>query len=479
MNVVTRTAAASIAAAIVAAVAATPAHTAAPSPSSSVTAPGVAKPATAESFVALAERAALRRPDRPHAIGLELALEPLAEPPAAAPARFAAPLEISVRRSLPDTMPRHLTGGDLHWEPVDGGAVALFSVASPEALALRLAIAFEALPAGAEMRYYPPDRPVEAIGPFEASFLLGRGAEETTGRPRVHWSPIVEGSALAVEIFVPESAAAEPLALELVEVSHHYRPLDGRAELLPGESGACQRDTACVGPWKEASRAVAIYVIEKRRGGVVCTGQLVSPVGGTDFKTFVTAAHCVRSQAEADSATFYWFFERPGCGTGAPAPIQTAGGAELAFSTRSVDRGDVSVLRLRREPPPGVTAQGFSTAAGLVGTRRGATVHHPGGDYKKTSLLKRIRAEFLVLPNGSVRPGPPSTHYESVWRRGTTEPGSSGASLMIGTTWPHQYAIGVLTGGVSDCAYPRGPDFHGSFKYVADNFPRFRELLGF
>ena len=70
-------------------------------------------------------------------------------------------------------------------------------------------------------------------------------------------------------------------------------------------------------------------------------------------------------------------------------------------------------------------------------------------------------------------------HYEASFRKGTPEPGSSGASILYGPRWPMQYAIGVTSGGFGGtCATRRLDAFFGSMAETADRYRKFRVLLG-
>lgn len=435
---------------------------------------------------ARADLARPRRADLDVPITLEMSLEPSDLPAQEEPAEtrsLGAPRRVGVHRELPAEFKVPIIAKNLAWEPVDGGGeIATFSITSPGARAVRLAIGFDVLPKGAEVRFYSPQNPSDAVGPFEAAFLLPDPEKKEASTSDPFWSPVIQGEAIALEIFVPNWGPGDDVSLSLMRLSHIYRSLDPINPKGPGDSGSCNRDIVCSAKWLTAGDAVARYFVERSGSTLTCTGQLV--VDG-DLETqrflFVTAAHCFETRAEAKTLDLEWFYQRALCDSGgSTTTVRTGGGAKLRFSTAQggIVDGDITLVELNRKPPNGVAFQGWTVAGGHVGSKKGASLHHPSGDYKMIALLKKITAEFQVDSEGTLLNTPPFTHYEVVWKKKTTtESGSSGASLMIGKRWPKQFVIGVLTGGFAGCDNLAGQDYYGSLKHVFDNNRKFRKAL--
>lgn len=166
------------------------------------------------------------------------------------------PLQIGFGRAMPtayqgDLAPR------LTWEPQsDGTVVSAFSVSSPDAQALRVAVR-AMLPEGAELRFFGPDdseqrfppaarrdfpRPSDVIPPE-----VEAGTFERSMAPAL-WSPVVEGDTLGVEVSLPSATAATGLSLFIDRVSHltaSARRAEPQRLAAIGNAASCQIDVAC------------------------------------------------------------------------------------------------------------------------------------------------------------------------------------------------------------------------------------------
>jgi lysyl endopeptidase len=176
-----------------------------------------------------------------------------------------------------------------------------------------------------------------------------------------------------------------------------------------------------------------------------------------------------------------WFYQRSKCRSAPPSSIiQTAGGAKLKFKSPKVgtkNSTDHSLLRLRRDPPSGIALAGwspdhFSTVVG----KKVKGIHHPASDLKKISkgtVLSTgyVQGDFFFFSQTRV------SHYVIQWKKGVVEGGSSGSGLWIGSDWPDQYLVGVLTGGASTCSERLGLDFYGMFSETYRRYPKVRRIL--
>ncbi len=289
------------------------------------------------------------------------------------------------------------------WQPVAGGFVARFDVASAGALGLRARLDLAGAPA-LEMRVRGEDGRVERM-----AIAAGEGAA---------WGPWTPGAAQAVEVF---AAAMPPAgAVRVGGVVHFDQPLGAKL------AGACTMDTPCttgdtVLDAAIAERKMSLARISFVEGGksYVCSGTLVD---SEKFPTpyFLTANHCIGSAAAAGTITSLWFFEATGCSTGAVASTsrQVAGGMTLDFTDPNTDQ---TLLVMKNPPPAGAAYSGWDAARLVAGTS-GVSLSHPSGDVSKWALGD-IR--------GSARfQGWEQSAWVVAYSKGIIEGGSSGSGFF-------------------------------------------------
>lgn len=345
-----------------------------------------------------------------------------------------------------------LTGNKLQWAAAaDGGSIARFAVTSPDAKSLRIALAVRAAPQGTELRFFGKGDTQPVGGAVEGAAVAAQ--------PQ-YWSPVVQGDAILVEIYLPPAASAEQLELGLSGVSHILRdPVSGEwqknlADL--DQSGACLRvnDLTCESPANQATIAVpasatAKYLVTSSNGITTqCTGILLSDLdASTRIPYMLTAAHCLdNGPQELRTMNSYWFFEKTSCnGTQVRSFVQLTGGAR--FQSLNTDT-DHALLRLNENPPQGAGLAGFDANPVTPGLTF-ITLHHPFGDVKKVSVGGTLdfssflgRGSFITVQ----------------WDDGITEFGSSGAGGMTLGTDGTLFVRGGLQGGASSCAAPAGLD---------------------
>ena len=339
---------------------------------------------------------------------------------------------VGIRRLLPE--PVRLGAAKSGWTVLpDGSRVWSARLESEGAEGLRVHLESLHLPEGAELRVFNPDDPAEVLGPFDAVGLEGRGD---------FWTPSIFAAAVIVECRIPAGAAAA--SFRITELTHRYvrlggdvDPKAGSSEAEPKTAAACHVDVSCEPSWATTSRAVAGIGSVGVIGELFCTGCLINDLNEapkTDY--FLTAAHCITSQSEADTAEFYWNYQTTACKGTPPKPSdapRTVGGASI-LSTRPRNNGnDHCFLHLRGTVPAGVTYAGWNTDAPASGEAL-TGIHHPQGDYKRISL--------------GVHQGENANYRIVRWTRGVTEVGSSGSPLFNA----RQQLVGQLFGGESDCS---------------------------
>ena len=336
------------------------------------------------------------------------------------------------------------------WTPLpDGGRLWALTIRSPDAIGQRVHFLVLRVPEGGCVIVYNADDPAEAYGPYNGPYPGDRDL----------WSPTCFNESVVVECYVPENADTTDLAVTIDRIGHIYRGFD----TLPWgkDAGSCNLDVSCYAAWEDASLGVGGIGTIGSAGVLWCTGSLLADTDpSTEIPYFLTANHCVRSQdgvRPASSIEVYWLYQTDSCNGSAPPPStvpRTTGGADyLAGSGGTGYAGggnDFTFLRLRQDPPPGLTRLGWSTApAPPLGTTV-TCIHHPSGDFKRISF-----GHLTDMDNEHS-----SLYHEVVWYAGTTEGGSSGSPMMLSET---QQVIGQLWGGTASCYRPDDPDYYGRF----------------
>jgi hypothetical protein len=176
-----------------------------------------------------------------------------------------------------------------------------------------------------------------------------------------------------------------------------------------------------------------------------CTGTLINNLSSDGTPYVYTAAHCIRSEEEANEAVFYFNYESPDCSDIDVTP-QTISGASLVSAgihrkviVNEWDTLDFSLLKLSEKPPVNynVVYAGWDATGNEVDSAY--VIHHPVGDIKKVSF----DSDAPITDNFGFG-FDPNTHWRvESYEVGTSEIGSSGAALLS----PENRIIGSLSGG--------------------------------
>jgi len=333
----------------------------------------------------------------------------------------------------------------LQWHAVAGGRAASWRVSAEGAQALRIELSIERAPSGAVARFAPA--------------LDAQQAREARLPPSGSlWSPVVQGDAAIVELFIPDGAARSAISVAIASVAHHVvDPLAPRHGSLAKSAGAptCEVDLACVAAADPAvvHAGAAVSRITYISAGYVwaCTGTLLNPADGSFTPYYYTAAHCIHDQAAASTVVTLWFDDAASCGAGsAHSPVQVDGGAQLLVADTSLDG---ALLRLNNAPPDGAVFAGWDSLPAEPGSAIVA-IHHPGGGLKKVST-------------GTEAGYPDERFVAATWTMGITENGSSGSAMFTAVDSPRRdYLVrGTLIGGSSACtpAASSGFDVYSRF----------------
>jgi len=384
---------------------------------------------------------ALRDPSFPSQATVALRLAPLV-PVARAKSAAALPdegkrMRIGARRDVASELDAASGPAALQWIATPGGGrTTRLSLTSPGALALRLGLAIRGLPEGAQLRFVGAQAGARSVAAIDA-----RSAAAAMREQGLFWTPLTEGDAQAVEIWVPEGADTSALRVVAEAASHlDTAPSQGfKAGSGTGAAASCQRDAACMTSSNDAlaraARSVAKMIYTENGVTYLCSGTLVNDGSGSETPYLYTAAHCMQSQAAAATLNTFWFFESASCGgSQSSAYKQLSGGATLLHSNAATD---AALVRLTDRAPAGAWFSGWDDAPLVSGTALVA-IHHPAGDVKKASLGQALE------------PSATGTFATAAWTVGSTEGGSSGSGIF--TQSGGEYVLrGGLRGGSASC----------------------------
>ena len=385
--------------------------------------------------------------------GLRIALAAPAAGRLVPPPAAGKPPRIGFHRALPARFRGELAGRLVWTELADGAVVGALTVASPGAVAVRLALLAQ-LPAQAEIRFFNPAESgrrfrVVTAGDFH---VLPDGESEPL------WSPVVQGEAIGIEVTLPSRAARAGFSLRLDKVSH--QTVQAPRTAFQGAQCPGQVDVQCrVGSVPVGvPDSVARIRFEGTDGPTYCSATLLNNQLEDYSPYLLTANHCVSTPAAARSIEATWFFERPGCGSAEPAERGVQGPVYAQLLATSADQ-DSTLLRLDpRGVPIGVWHSGWD-AGQLAHPTAVYGIHHPRGDYKKYSAGVTIRNVPVELDGAD---SVTVNAIEVQWHDGLTEQGSSGSGLFTGA-----HLVGVLSARSEGCG---GLDaYYGNF---ADFYPK-------
>jgi hypothetical protein len=171
------------------------------------------------------------------------------------------------------------------------------------------------------------------------------------------WTPSAWGDTIHLEVEVPNGAAASfdvDEVLELLDEKFVSRTL----KPAPSDTPSCLEDVMCVTstplPLANVERAVAHMEFVVPEGGAACTGGLLADSKSSGTPYFLTANHCISTQAEASSLQAYFDWTYASCVSTTIPPLSSvpkSNGSTLLV-TKDVDSGsDVTLLRLNSLPP--------------------------------------------------------------------------------------------------------------------------------
>lgn len=344
--------------------------------------------------------------------------------------------------------------GDLggSWtELADGRWLWRLAISAEDAVSLDLGFSRFRLPHGAQLWFSDTEHKV-VRGPY---------TDADNPRDGQLWLPMVPGERALLEVIVPAEQRAF-LSLQLARVNQGYRGMVG----VPGaKSGTCNVDTICTqgDAWREQIRSVGRYTFNSGGSSFLCTGQLVNKTTGDADPLFLTANHCLSTQAEAATLVVYWKYENPSCravdsaANGVALPISNAGATQSGASlVANYVPSDMTLLRLNAAPPLAADAYWSGWDRRDLAPVSAVGIHHPAGHEKRISFENDSLsiADYEPSPGGNT-----TTHLKIAdWDLGTTEGGSSGSGIWNAD----KRLVGTLHGGFAACGN-NDADYYGRF----------------
>jgi FG-GAP-like repeat/Trypsin-like peptidase domain len=368
-----------------------------------------------------------------------------------------APNQIGVNRSVA-VSPK--TGAQKFVNP-DGSQIIVVIIKSSGASGIGVHFRNFALAAGEKVYVYGPAADSIVFGPFTNKGPWGSGE---------FWSGTIAGDMAVIEFYTRTDEKTK--GFEIFEVSHIFPELDWRLRSAQPDVLNCQVDASCYGDIQKNAVGRFIY---NDSGLFVCTGTLLNDVAQDHIPYFLTANHCVPTQAVAQTVEVYWFYQTTTCFSGVLRSwVHSPPGATLLATQAS---NDFTLLRLLNNAPAGAVFSGWTTGVQSTGTAVFG-LHHPGGGLPPSveSYLRRTQGTITSTNAGCPDSGL-QNGYRADWTAfGTTEPGSSGSGLW---NYSNGYLVGVLSCGPvpatcnsPDAGYSKFANFYSQIQqYIASARP--------
>ena len=308
----------------------------------------------------------------------------------------------------------------------DGSQLIVLIIKSSGASGIGVHFRNFALADGEEVYVYGAATDSIVFGPFTEKGPWGSGE---------FWSGTVDGDTAVIEFYKRTDENGH--GFEIFEISHILAELDWRLRSNEPDVLNCEVDASCFGDPEKNSVARILF---NSNGPRVCTGTLLNNIAQDETPYFLTANHCVNSQAVAQTVEAYWFYQTTSCNSGVLRNwVHTGPGANLLATQAS---NDFSFIRLQNNAPGGAFFSGWTSTAQSAGANVFG-LHHPDGYHpanspsylrRSTGSIMNTNFNCLGLVNG----------YEIGWTSGSAEPGSSGSGLF---TSNGHYLVGVLSCG--------------------------------
>ena len=335
----------------------------------------------------------------------------------------------------------------------DGSQIIALIIKSSGASGVGVHFRNFALADGEEVYVYGGATDSIVFGPFTDKGPWGSGE---------FWSGTVDGDTAVIEFYKRTDENGQ--GFEISEISHILAELDWRLRSNEPDVLNCEVDASC---FADPEKNAVARIVFNNNGPRVCTGTLLNNLAQDETPYFLTANHCVDSQAIAQTVEAYWFYQTTSCNSGVLRNwVHTGPGANLLATQGS---NDFSFMRLQNSAPGGAYFSGWSSTAQSAGTPVFG-LHHPDG-YVPPSVPSYLRRATGSITNTNFNCLGLVNGYDVGWTSGSTEPGSSGSGLF---TSNGHYLVGVLSCGPLPPTC-NNPD--AGYSKFANFYPQIRQYI--
>lgn len=374
--------------------------------------------------------------------------------------------DVALRPRVGVRVPAELTSANSgRWIDLGGqGHAWIASIRTAGASSVRLHFSRVSLAAGAILSVRAADD-AETIERFTGQGPYGNGD---------FWSRTLNGDTAIVELYDPGASAAMPAFL-IDSAIHFYRDpwtlepasvfqsaLNAADAPATAAVGACQLDATCYPDWSGQADAVARITLIEGEFAYVCSGTLLSNNTADLSPLFLTAHHCVPSEAVARTVEANFFYHTLSCNGKPPIEEFTAAHARYLAGSAPPAGTDYALLELLGTLPRKggfyPAWAGWSTEVPPVSTSY-TGIHHPGGSFRRISFgASQFSTTFSPrFPN----------YFVVGWYYGMVEPGSSGSALFDQSG----RVLGQLSAGNASCTLITGIDIYGQ---LSESYPTMR-----
>ena len=318
---------------------------------------------------------------------------------------------------------------------IDEGKIWKYKIQSKNTYSIALFFSKYVLPEGAELFIYNEDLS-SVFGAFTSKNNKEYGSLAVADFP---------GQELTIEYFEPSSASFEG-TLILGQVGQSYRPVFDiglKSTELDHVNINCEPGSR----HKMEKQSVAKITFQIDNSGYLCSGALINNSNNDGTPYFLTANHCLSTNAAANTLVATFNFESASCG-GFASSGNTLSGSNLVVTSQA---SDVTLLRLIETPPSdyqpyyaGWNSVDDDSVDYVVG------IHHPAGIDKKIYVdYDKVFSSPQRFSIDGEYTAPPHFYWYTEPEVGFTEGGSSGSPLFDST----KKIIGQLTGGGEDFSW--------------------------
>ena len=308
-------------------------------------------------------------------------------------------------------------------DSISEGFLYRCAIESPTAFSIHLVFSNFHIPIGAKLFLY--DESAEQI--------LGAFTSNNNKESSIFAVAPIFSDRIIIEYFEPYYAEFEG-SVEVGQIYHGY--IDISEDVVSSLAGTCEVDINCSegDNWQTEKKAVCRIIF----GIGACSGALINNTNYDGTPYFLTANHCISTEADAQKCIFYFNYENKTCGVQSTSSVQTLSGATLKATSTNTDFTLLKMLEV-----PNINCQPYYAGwdRNISHGEGGVGIHHPQSLPKKISTyeiapkLHSCRDNFYLIDEW----------IETEHGHGVTEGGSSGSPLFNNK---HRI-IGQLYGGCS------------------------------